>query len=458
LLTISSASAALSGQLQIPQLVTFREGWYSCLGRRADALFELSDALLCADGPVASFPHLSLEPEFRRGWGSGYAALAKGQVDMEAMRDLLAAHRPSDWPMVFAVDASTMERCDAETSPDRGFYYHASKHSAGQPIVAGWSYQWITQLNWAKDSWTAPMDARRLHPHEDSVQATVTQVRDLVRRLGGSVPVPLFVFDAGYDPIALSHELRDGRLAVLVRIKGDRVFYADPPERKAGSIGRPRRHGKRFDCKQAASRPVPDRELVSADQQYGKVVVQAWSGLHPKLNTRGHWAGFDEPPIVSGTVIRVQVERLPGPAGRALKTLWLWWSGPGEPDLDLCWRAYIRRFDIEHTIRFSKNTLGWITPSLRHPEQADRWTMVILAALTQLRLARPLVADRRMPWERPRDQDRLTPTRVRRGFRCIRATFPLVASPPKPCGVGPGRPRGAYSGPAPRHPAIKKAA
>jgi hypothetical protein len=110
------------------QLVRFREGWYSCLERRADALFELTDALLCADGPVTSFPRLSLEPEFRRGWGSGYTALARGGVDMQAVRDLPVAHRPPDCPMVFAVDASTMERCDAETSPDRGFYYHASKH------------------------------------------------------------------------------------------------------------------------------------------------------------------------------------------------------------------------------------------------------------------------------------------------------------------------------------------
>jgi hypothetical protein len=223
------------------QLVAFRKGWYSCLERRADALFELTDALLCADGPVTSFPHLSLEPEFRRGWGSGYAALAKGRVEMEVVRDLLVAHRPPDWPLVFAVDASTMERCDAETSPECGFYYHASKHSAGQPIVAGWSYQWITQLNWAKDSWTAPMDARRLHPCEDSVRATVAQVRELVRRLGDSGPVPLFVFDAGYDPIALGHELRHDRAAVLVRIKGDRVFYGDHlsarPTRSAARAG-----------------------------------------------------------------------------------------------------------------------------------------------------------------------------------------------------------------------------
>lgn len=33
------------------------------------------------------------------------------------------AHRPRDWPLVFAVDGSTMECCDAETNPRQGFYY-----------------------------------------------------------------------------------------------------------------------------------------------------------------------------------------------------------------------------------------------------------------------------------------------------------------------------------------------
>jgi hypothetical protein len=54
---------------------------------------------------------------------------------------------------------------------------------------------------------------------------------------------------------------------------------------------------------------------------------------------------------VRGTVIRVQVGRLPKPTGRR-KVVWLWWAGPGAPDLDLVWRAYVRRFDIEHTLRF----------------------------------------------------------------------------------------------------------
>lgn len=143
--------------------------------------------------------------------------------------------------------------------------------------------------------------------------------------------------------------------------------------------------------------------------------VSAWSGLHPKLGRRGHWAGFDQAPIVAGTVIRVEVEHLPRPTAHVTKTLWLWWSGPATPDLDVCWRAYLRRFDIEHTYRFAKNTLGWTTPRVRTPEQADRSTALIVAAYTQLRLARGLIADLRLPWERPRDPDKLTrprPTRI----------------------------------------------
>ena len=38
----------------------------------------------------------------------------------------------------------------------------------------------------------------------------------------------MFVFDAGYDPIALSHALADVRTAIVVRIRDDRVFYPDP--------------------------------------------------------------------------------------------------------------------------------------------------------------------------------------------------------------------------------------
>ncbi|MGH8887996.1 MAG: NF041680 family putative transposase, partial [Egibacteraceae bacterium] len=166
----------------------------------------------------------------------------------------------------------------------------------------------------------------------------------------------------------------------------------------------------------------------------------------------------DAPPIVRGSVIRVEVQRLPKPTGRAVKTLWLWWSGPGAPDLDVCWRACLRRFDIEHTYRFAKSTLGWTTPALRAPEQADRPTWLVVAACTQLRLARGLVDDLRLPWERPREPGKLTPARVRRGFHRLGATLGTPASPPKSDIPGPGRPKGTRRPPRTRYPVIKKAA
>ena len=439
-------------------LAGFREAFYGCLTGWGDALFELCDAVLCSPAPVYSVPSLSLEPAFRRSHGSLYKALARGSVDEHRLRRALVANRPTGWPQVFAVDASTWDRCDAETSPARGFHYSASKHSAGQPIVAGWSYQWVTQLDWAPDSWTAPLDAMRIPPGTDATTATIDQVRRLAGLIDKHGEVPMFVFDAGYDPIALGAGLEDVRAQVLVRISSGRVFHPDPAPRPAGAIGRPRRHGARFALSEPDTWPTPDNEVVTHDRRYGDVRVQAWSGLHPKLHGRGRWVDHDQPPIVRGTVIRVEVEHLPKPTARAVKTLWLWWSGPGAPDLDVAWRAYLRRFDIEHTFRFAKSTLGWTTPALRTPEQADRWTWLIAAAYTQLRLARGLVADLRLPWERPRDPTRLTPARVRRGFRQLRVTIDTPADPPKSRTPGPGRPKGTRRPPRTRHPAIKKAA
>src|SRR5687767_5363414 len=72
-------------------LRTFRARLYALFDKRADALFELTDAVLTA-GHVASPPHLSLALVHRRGWGSLYAALAQGSFDEEALKHLLIHH------------------------------------------------------------------------------------------------------------------------------------------------------------------------------------------------------------------------------------------------------------------------------------------------------------------------------------------------------------------------------
>lgn len=137
----TSGDSGTSGVLQ-----EFREAFYECLGRRADALFELADAILAACG-VHSPPHLSLTGVHRRGWGSLYAALSKGNLDDETLRALLfaccpLAESPAAQPAVYAVDVSVWPRCDAEASPERGYYYHPSPplcrtaHSGGLGLPA----------------------------------------------------------------------------------------------------------------------------------------------------------------------------------------------------------------------------------------------------------------------------------------------------------------------------------
>ncbi len=63
------------------RLAAFRGDLYGCCTARGDALFEVADALLCAEGPVKTLVGLSLAPEHRRGHGALYdAAAPRGAV------------------------------------------------------------------------------------------------------------------------------------------------------------------------------------------------------------------------------------------------------------------------------------------------------------------------------------------------------------------------------------------
>jgi len=452
-------------------LRAFRRSLYECFHRRRDALFELADATLTADGTAPSPAHLSLQASHRRGWGSLYAALDRGRIDEEVLRKLLArltlAGAVEEAP-VYAVDVRVWDRCDAECSPERGFYYHPSRHSAGQPIVAGWAYQIVAQLGFVRESWTAPVDVRRLRPAEEASKVAVEQVEALLSRLEEGV-VPLFVFDAGYDPVKIQRELEGSPCQILVRLRAGRRFYgdpslSDPPEH----VGRPRRHGPKMKCNDPSTWLEPSAEHHCEDAGYGSVRVRAWAELHPKVRNHEGRGSRRPLPIVVGTLILVEVERLPrGENRRKPRVLWLWWCGPEgtAPDLDLIWRSCVRRFDLEHTLRFLKQNMGWTMPRVRHPEQADRWSWLIVAAYTQLRLARERVADLRLPLERRYDAGRLTPVRVHRVVSSLLVELGTPAKAPKPCGRSPGRPKGSLSLGGPKatrpskrlHEAVKKA-
>jgi hypothetical protein len=105
-------------------LAWFRQEFYRSLTARADALFELTDAVLCADGPVRSLVDLTLVAEHRRGHGAMYDALGHGRLEPPRLRRTLASLPPprtADGRIVLAVDVSPWLRSDASTSAGRLF-------------------------------------------------------------------------------------------------------------------------------------------------------------------------------------------------------------------------------------------------------------------------------------------------------------------------------------------------
>lgn len=108
-----------------------------------------------------------LQPRFQRKWGSVYDALSAGRLNANGIEDLLLQYPLDGGEAVYAVDASTWLKNDAETSPRRGYYHHHNRHSAGKPIVAGWSYQWLAQVSFRHDSWSAPLSAQRVEPTDN---------------------------------------------------------------------------------------------------------------------------------------------------------------------------------------------------------------------------------------------------------------------------------------------------
>jgi hypothetical protein len=103
-------------------LAGFRRWFYGCLRRRADALFELTDAVLCtarAGGLAAGAVAFGGAPQ---GPWAMYDALTAGRIEIGSLRRGragLALPRGSNGQIRMAVDVSPWPRPDAECSPDR---------------------------------------------------------------------------------------------------------------------------------------------------------------------------------------------------------------------------------------------------------------------------------------------------------------------------------------------------
>ncbi|MDM4723524.1 NF041680 family putative transposase [Micromonospora sp. WMMA1363] len=373
------------------ELSEFQQEFYRSLRRRADALFELTDSVLCTDGPVTSLVGLSLAAEHRRGHGALYDAVNSGVVEVDRLRRALVGlplPRDRDGRIVLTVDVSPWLRPDAATAEARSFCHVYGRGRNAAQMIPGWAYSFVAALETGRSSWTAVLDAVRIGPIEDATEVTAGQVREVVNRLRehgrwcDGDPRVLIVFDAGYDVTRLAWLLRDLPVDLVGRLRSDRVLYLPAAASAPGRVGRPARHGEVLDLDQPEDHPDPAVATVTETLRYGTAFADAWDRTHPRLTRRGGWAEHAGPlPIIEGTVIRLCVDRLPG--DRNPKPVWLWACATGlsASEVHRIWQAHLRRFDVEHTFRLFKQTLGWTRPRLRDPRAADRWTWLIIALI-----------------------------------------------------------------------------
>ncbi len=228
-------------------------------------------------------------------------------------------------------------------------------------------------------------------------------------------------------------------------LRSDRVFYR-PAEPIPGKRGRPSKYGQRFAFKDEQSWGDPDEVQEFQDEHYGKVRLKRWNGLRDK-----------HAPELTCDILRAEthLEKDNPP-----EAVWFAWLPPVHPPAGMVitaqtiWMAYVNRWPIEPSLRFRKETLGWTLPRFQSAETGDTWTYLVALAHWMLFLARPIVKDSPLPWQKA--QSSLTSQRVRQSMWTIFLQIGTPAQPPKLRGKSPGWPKGKRRAPKERHKVVKK--
>ena len=225
-----------------------------------------------------------------------------------------------------------------------------------------------------------------------------------------------------------------------MRLRSNLCLWGAPP--LYSGKGRPRIHGGKFKLNDPQTWAEPAESLEVDDPELGRLRLRLWRELHFRKASKH--------PMLLLRVERLDEQR----SCRVPKPLWLAWVGEQMPPLSEVWRLYLRRFAVEHWYRFAKQRLHWTLPKLSTPKQCERWSDLMPLMTWELWLARDIVADNPLPWQK--SQAKLTPGRVAQAMGGVIAAIGTPAQPPKPRGKSPGWPTGEPRQRRNRYPVVKK--
>jgi DDE superfamily endonuclease len=416
----------------IENLEKFRKGCYAYLGNGRDALFDLMDAVLTTR-KVSSFAELSLSPIFRREWPSLYECLQDGRPPRENLMRQYVKQIPAAEVTILAADHSAWSRFYASTLQERTYEHQPQPIIGSKPITVGQGYSTIAWIPEAEGSWALPLLHERITSCETPIDKAARQLREARAQIPGAV---LYLADGEYGCAPFLKKTADIDCSKLLRLRPNRVLYLAPIEYKGN--GRPPKHGEKFKLKDASTWHPPQEQSAVEDPKLGRLSVRRWDALHLQ-------EAADHPFTL------ILVERLDAPES---KPLWLIWVGKDKPSLSKVWQQYLRRFAIEHWYRFVRQRLHWTLPHLATPKQMETWSDLMPLMTWQLWLARELVIDAPLPWQKP--MSKLSPGRIANAFALLLVKLGSPAPDPKPRGQSPGWTSGRERTRRPRCPICKK--
>ena len=408
-------------QANLNKIIEFRQAIHEqFFGKRRDALFEAWDALLL-NGADTSFPMLSQRTVFRRKWPSLYKALEKGEIEHSELEKHLSKMAPQEGVRYYALDGTGWPRPRARTMDDRQYVYLPTSAVNGGSVCVGYPYSLLDWVPEPNASWSLSVSVRRIASHESAQSVGVEQIQAFNEaRKDCQEVLDIVAGDGKYGNAGFLRPLQGQRCGLVVRLRRDRVLYRALEEPKIRKRGRPKIHGNRFAFKKPETWGDPDEVIEFEHDSWGQVRLERWNGLHGKLDA-------DVPFDVIRASVHLERDKPPKP-------IWLAWQAPAElpkgiqVDAVAIWQAYCNRWPIEPNIRFRKQRLGWCKPQFQDKETGDRWSWLVALTIWLLFLARPIVQDQPLPWQKP--QRRLTPQRVQQSLPLIFAQFGSPARNP----------------------------
>ena len=401
------------------KLEEFRQAAHNYLGRAHDVTFELTDAILLTRNAY-SLADLSLSPVFRRKWPSIYEALEDSRPQRQKLMKLYINQIPQQGRIILAGDHTAWARPNAVTLKDRTMEHYCNGGIPGnKPITSGQGYSTIAWIPEESGSWALPLRHERITSWESPISKAVWQLKQVCKFLP-SRPITLWDSEYGCAPFVL--KTADINADKLMRLRSNLCLWSAPPP--YSGRGRPRIHGNKFKLNDRQTWISPHQTIDVNDSKLGLVRISIWHDLH-----------FRGAPKHSMSTILVERLKEDGSL-RVAKPLWVSWVGEDMPPLSDVWRLYLRRFAVDHWYRFLKQRLHWTLPKIATPQQCERWSDLMPIITWELWLARNIVSDNPLPWQK--SVDKLTPGRVAQAMGGILAVIETPAKPPKPRGKSPG--------------------